>query len=230
MASTCLQKDTLGFLMALKDNNSKEWLDANKKWYAQSKKDFESFVEQWIAGMVDLEPEFAALVPKATTFRLNRDVRFSKDKSPYKVNFGASLTKGGKKSHLAGYYLHLQPGASFLAGGSYMPHPEGLAAIRQEIDYNGERFLSIVEEKSFKECFGTIEGEALKTTPKGYDAQHPMIHYLRFKSLTVSHSMTDEEVCSNSFLEKVIEGSRIIKPFLDFLNEALVDAPAPSWK
>ena len=140
-----LQKSTVQFLRDLKKNNSKEWFDTNRKKYESAKNDYEALVGDVIKQLSKTDESIAHLEPKQCVFRINRDVRFSKDKSPYKTNMGMYFSKGGKKSFYAGYYFHLQPGGSFVAGGLWMPMPPELKKVRQEIDYNWEEFKKIVE-------------------------------------------------------------------------------------
>jgi uncharacterized protein (TIGR02453 family) len=157
-------------------------------------------------------------------FRINRDVRFSKDKSPYKSNMGASINKGGKKSMTAGYYFHLQPGDSFTGGGLYMAMPDQLKNIRQEIDYSWKEFHKIISSKSFKNVYGDLYmGDDMKLTrpPKGYEADNPAIEYIKLKSWIGFHKLTDADLTSKELLKKTITSFEVLKPLLDFLNEGL---------
>jgi uncharacterized protein (TIGR02453 family) len=215
---------TLQFLRDLKENNSREWFEANRKVYETAKKDFEKFLESYISEVAKFH-DLGDLLVKEVTFRINRDVRFSKDKTPYKINFSGALAKGGKKSHLAPFYFHLQPGESFLATGAYMPTPAQLAALRQELDYNGQRFLDVVDNKAFKKLYPEVQGDKLKTTPKGYDASHPMIEYLKFKSLTVSTAFSDEDLVKEEFLGQLVHASEVMVPFMDYINDVMADVP-----
>lgn len=131
-----LQPATLNFLKSLKKNNSKEWFDKNRKAYETAKGDFAGFVQEVINQFSKKEPAVSGMLAKNCMFRINRDVRFSKDKSPYKTNMGAYINPGGKKSILGGYYFHCEPGQAFMGGGLWMPMPPELSKIRQEIDYN----------------------------------------------------------------------------------------------
>ncbi len=213
--------NVLGFLHNLHQNNNRDWMQANKKAYEAAKKDFNGFVSQIIDGIAAFDPDIEGLEPKHCTFRINRDIRFSKDKSPYKNNFGAYMAKGGKKGHGGGYYVHLQPGQSFLGGGIYMPPADVLAKIRQEIDYNPDPLISLLEDKEFKDYYGELNGEQLKTAPKGYEKDHPNITLLRFKSFTVFRKVTDSEVKSGTFVNDVITGFRKMKPLKDYLSVAI---------
>jgi uncharacterized protein (TIGR02453 family) len=158
---------------------------------------------------------------KSCIFRINRDVRFSNDKSPYKTNMGAFIVKGGKKNgdKYAGYYVHIEPGKSFIAGGAYVPPAPWLSAIREKIDEEPDRFIKIISNKDFIKVFGKLEGETLKKAPKGYPSDHPYIEYLKFKSFLAMNYVKDETVLSDNYADYVIRIFKTMKPFNDFLNE-----------
>ncbi len=211
----------LQFLAALAQNNHKEWMDTNKKWYLETKEEFLEDVGVILKELTELEPELSAFKPKDCVFRQNRDVRFSANKDPYKTNFGAYFSPGGKKSPGPGYYLQIQPGNSFLAGGIWMPEADTLKKIRKEIDYSGAELEQIENEPEFKKLFNQIEGEKLKTSPREYEADHPYIEYLKLKSFTVSHPISDKAVESGAFVTFALDGFRKMKPFNDFLRQAI---------
>ena len=213
----------LEFLSALAQNNHKDWMDANKKWYLETRERFLEDVGVLLKELTELEPELAAFKPKDCVFRQNRDIRFSANKDPYKTNFGAYFSPKGKKSPGPGYYLQVQPGNSFLAGGIWMPDSDTLRKIRKEIDYSGAELKEIENEPEFKKLFKEIEGEKLKTSPREYEADHPYIEYLRLKSFTVSHPILDKAVESGAFLTFALDGFRRMKPFNDFLAKAIED-------
>jgi len=208
----------LKFLGELKKNNSKEWFDANRKTYESLRKDWIVLVDEIIAGIAAFDPEIATIKAKDCIFRINKDIRFSKDKSPYKTNFGASINIGGKKEFLRGYYFHLAPDEIFIAGGTYMPSAPALAAIRQEIDYNFDEFRLLVEDKKIVKRFGTLDGEKLSRPPKGYDAENPAIEYLKLKSLVLVQHLKQEELKPNSILKTILPSFEMMKPFNDFLR------------
>lgn len=216
-----IAQDTLAFLAELKENNNKEWFDANRKRYEAVKKDIKENVQQLITGIAGFEPAIAAIKPKDCVFRINRDIRFSKDKSPYKTNLGAYISRGGKKSPHAGYYFHLEPGNCFLAGGMYGPESSVLNAVRQEIDYNTDEFKAIINSKEFKKLFGEIHGEQLKTAPKGYSKDHPEIELLRYKSYLMVHNISDKDVLNKNFTDKAVSVFEAMKPMNEFLNRVL---------
>jgi uncharacterized protein (TIGR02453 family) len=217
-----LQKSTLKFLKELAENNHKPWFDENKEAYQKAKGDFEVFVKELLEKLSVLEPEFKTYQAKDCIFRIFRDVRFAKDKSPYKPNFGAYFSKGGKKSNAAGYYIHVQPGGKcFLAGGVWMPEAAALKAIRQEIDYNFEAFSKIIHQKEFKKLFPKLEGEALKTVPQGYAADNPAIEFLKMKSFVVMYYFPDKNLTAEGFAGQCFETYKAMQPLVDFLNSSL---------
>ena len=212
---------TLDFLNKLKKNNNKEWFDKNRSLYETARKDFELFIEEFIASASKFDPAIKHLEAKKCMFRINRDIRFSKDKTPYKTNLAATISPGGKKSFSPGYYIHIQPGASFLAGGTWRPEPPQLNAIRQEIDYNAEEFNKIIGHKDFKKYFGGLSDEdKLKTVPKGYDKTHPEIDTLKNRSFIVVHDLKDKDVVSKGFLKHCIIVCKAMHPLELFLRKA----------
>lgn len=211
----------LDFLGELAQNNQKAWFDENRKTYEKAKKTFEGQVSNLLHELQGFDEGLIGLEAKKCIFRINRDVRFSKDKSPYKNNFGAFFQKGGKKAVGAGYYFHLQPNESFVAGGIYMPQPAELAKIRQEIDYNLTEFKAIIENDAFAQCFGALEGEKMKGVPRGYTADNPALAFLQYKSFTVWHKLTDEMLRQDAWHDTVVSAFQTLKPFNDFLNRAV---------
>lgn len=220
-----LQSSTIKFLKDLKKNNNKPWFDANRKVYEAAKTDFAGFVDAVIQKHSKKDPSIAHLKAKDCMFRINRDVRFSKDKSPYKSNMGASINKGGKKSMTAGYYFHVQPSESFTGGGLYMALPDQLKNIRQEIDYSWKEFHKIISSKQFKSVYGDLYiGDDMKLSrpPKGYEADNPAIEYLKLKSWIGFSKLTDADLTSKDLIKKTITSFEVLKPLLSFLNEGIV--------
>jgi len=216
-----IDKKTLDFLSKLRKNNSKEWFDKNRKLYEEAKANTETFVSELLIRMAPFEPGVATLVAKKCLFRINRDIRFSKNKSPYKSNFGASINPGGKKSPGAGYYLHIEPGNSFIGGGLYMPEPAMLAAVRQEIDYDLKGFNKILADKKFKKIFGGLETiEKLQRPPKGYEESNPAVDILKHKHFIVSHMLSDTDLLSKNLLKQTVAAFDAMHPFIAFLNRA----------
>ena len=166
----------------------------------------------------------AGLTAKDCQFRINRDIRFSKDKRPYKENFGAFICRGGRKSIYAGYYFHCAPGNSFIGGGLWMPEPVHLKKVRQEIDYNWEEFQTILKEKNFKQIYSDLYKGAdvsLSRVPKGYEEAHPAIGYLKLKSLIAETKISDEELLKPSLHKKTIAAFEALQPLLVFINRSL---------
>ena len=216
-------KDTFDFLKELKENNNKEWFEANRKRYETAKKEHLDFVTEMIPAIAKWDKPIAGVEPKKCVFRINRDIRFSKDKSPYKSNMGAHFSppSGSKEVMLAGYYFHLEPGHSMVAGGMWEPFPPQLKAIRQEIDFNLKEFESILNNKEFKKHYPTLGGDKLKTKPKGYELENPAIEYLKHTSFVVSQKFTDKEVMAKDFPEKCAEAFKALYAFDSFLNRAI---------
>jgi uncharacterized protein (TIGR02453 family) len=220
-----LQSSTLKFLRDLSKNNNKTWFENNRDKYEASKADFEVLIQQVIDKHGKKDETIRDLVAKKCTFRINRDIRFSKDKTPYKTNMGGSLDRGGKKSRFAGYYIHLEPGdKSFVGGGLWMPMPEELKKVRQEIDYCYDEFKSIVESKKFRAVYdGLYTGEdiSLKKVPQGFDNENPAASFLKLKSWLAMKQMTDKEMTSPDLTKKVLAAFEALQPFLNFINRAL---------
>ncbi|MBL3654664.1 DUF2461 domain-containing protein [Fulvivirga sediminis] len=213
---------SLNFLTQLNDNNDRDWMQANKPAYQAAREEFISFVGEVILKVASFDPSISGLEPKQCIFRINRDIRFSKDKRPYKNNFGMLLNEGGKKSGNAGYYLHIQPGnQSFIAGGLYSPDAERLAKVRQEIDYNPEELKDIISDASFQKDFGSIQGDSLKRAPKGYDESHPNIELLKLKSYIVLKHISDNEVKKWTSADQVVERFQQVEPVIRYLNVAI---------
>ncbi|MCS5490540.1 DUF2461 domain-containing protein [Algoriphagus limi] len=211
----------LKFLSELAQNNHKDWMDANKPWYQETRKEFLADVEVMLKNLSEINPVFSSFQAKGCVFRQNRDVRFSANKDPYKTNFAAYFSPKGKKSEGPGWYLHIQPGKSFIGGGIWMPMSDTLKKIRKEIDYSGAELEQILSQPDFKKLFPTIEGEKLKTSPREYEADHPYIEFLRMKSFVVSSPIKDRDVDSGNFINEAFQGFRTMHPFLQFLERAV---------
>jgi uncharacterized protein (TIGR02453 family) len=219
-----LAKSTLDFIQDLQENNQRDWFQENKVRYEAAKDDFLEFMQSVIDGASKFEPALEGQVAKDTMFRIYRDVRFSSNKSPYKDHLCAYLAEGGRKTINPGYYLHINPNnQSFMASGLWMPPPAELKAVRQEIDYNFDELKSIVEKPGFQKNFASIEGDKLKTNPKGYDSENPAINLLRHKSWNVVQKLPDDLLLSDKFYDTVIELIKTVKPFIDFLIRPLHD-------
>ena len=216
-----LHKTTIDFLKKLSRNNNRDWFKSHKKLYDDARYDFEVFVFELIQKISEYDESVSGLEPKDCLFRIYKDVRFSKDKLPYKTNFGASINKGGRKAPTAGYYVHVDPKENFLGSGLYMPMPDKLLAVRNKIaaDYKG--FRQILENKEFKKNFGGLwQGDTLKTAPKGFDKEHPAVEYLKLKSFIAGHDVSEEKVLGKNYADYSAKILRSVKPLNDFLNKA----------
>ena len=215
-----IKKSTLDFLTAIKCNNNRDWFIANRPAYLAAKDNFESFVQNIINEIIMFEPIMKGLEAKSCVFRINRDIRFSNDKSPYKSHFGAFIVQGGKKNgdKFAGYYFHIEPGKSIMAGGAYTPPAPWLSAIREKISDSPDEFIKITKARDFIKYFGSVDGEKLKTAPKGYPKDHPQIELLKLKSYLVVNEATDKLVLSTDFQNHVINVFKTMKPLNDYLN------------
>ena len=213
---------TISFLKSIKSNNNRDWFEKHKDKFLEAKAEHEAFVDKIIKGVSKFDKKISGdMKGKDCVFRIYKDVRFSKDKTPYKTNFGASINPGGKKSLVAGYYLHIEPGASFLAGGVYMPEADLLNAIRQEIDYNPDPFIKILNSASFKKYFKGLDDEGkLKTAPKGFAKDHPHLEILKNKHFVVSHPLSDKLLTEKTFDTTIIAGFKAMHPFLEYLRVA----------
>ncbi|MCF8304002.1 MAG: DUF2461 domain-containing protein [Bacteroidales bacterium] len=215
-------KRMLNFLDQLEQNNTKEWFNENRQLYEDARAEFKKLVTELIGRITMFDPELQSLTPKESIFRIHRDIRFSKDKTPYKTNFGAVLGKGGRKSPYAGYYVHIEPGASFLGGGSYHPGKDVLKKIREEIYFNPTEFQSIIHEPDFKKLFGNLmEFDALKRPPKDYPNDFEHINLLMYRSYIVGHNVPDRILLEQNPIEYAEAVYLTMKPFKDFINRAL---------
>lgn len=216
---------TIEFLNELKDNNSKIWFDQNRKRYDTLKSDYLLLAENILTKMKQIDPVLEGLNPKDCIFRINRDVRFSADKSPYKTNLGIALHPGNKKFNFAAYYVHIEPGQSFVGGGLWMPESTLLSKVRKEIHFFYSDFFEILNDQNFKKNFQHLdieEGQKLIRPPKGYDESDPAIEYLKLKSFTVSKPIADDLLVSPDLIPYIINSLTAIKPFIAFINRGLL--------
>jgi uncharacterized protein (TIGR02453 family) len=219
-----LEPQTLKFLTQLKKNNNKPWFDAHRAQYEAARIDFSNFLQLVIDALQKSDTTLTGITSRECLFRINRDIRFSKDKTPYKSNFGASIKRGGRKSGFAGYYFHCEPGHSFIGGGLWMPDAVQLKNVRQEIDYNWEEFQEILKEKNFKKVYGDIYKGAdvsLSTMPKGYEKDNPAAGYLKLKSFIAETKITDEELTKASLHKKTVAAFKALQPLLNFINRPI---------
>jgi len=216
-----IKKSTLDYLNKIKLNNNRDWFIGNRPAYLEARENFESFVQRLIDQIIEFEPIMKGLEVKSCVYRFNRDIRFSNDKSPYKTHFGAFIVRGGKKNgdKYSGYYFHIEPGASIIAGGAYMPPAQWLSAIREKIDEEPDRFIKIINSKEFIRFFGQLTGEKLKKAPKGFPPDHPNVDLLKFKSYLVVNEVSDKLVLSDKYFEHTVNVMKAMKPLNDFLND-----------
>ncbi len=224
-----LTLSTLEFLQELAENNNREWFTEHRKRYDAAKKEMEALVKDLIKGVGEFE-NLPNTEPKDCLFRINRDIRFSKDKAPYKQWLSAAVGPGGRHSGRIDFYLHIQPGESFLGAGMWNPTPKQLAKFRQEIDFNPEALKSIIEAPEFKAYFPEAWGESLQRMPKGYPENHPDIALLKRKQLFFMHKYADAEVTSPHFAQEIVNGCRLIKPYCDFLNYLFFEEEEESFE
>lgn len=212
----------LDFLQELSENNNRDWFIANRKKYDEATGSFKKMIEPVLLKMKSVDETLAGLELKNCFFRINRDVRFSKNKDPYKINFSANFSPGGKKSGKASYYIHIQPSASFIAAGVWMPEPIILKAIRQEIYFNADEFVGILENKDLTKRFGALDQtDKLKNPPKDFDAQHSSIDLLKHKSYILSQNISNQMVLDKNFPKEIVSTFKTAVPFIGFLNRAI---------
>jgi len=219
-----LQLSTLKFLKDLKKNNNKPWFEKNRRSYEEAKADFANFIQTVIDKHSKSDPTIKSIVAKDCMFRINRDVRFSKDKSPYKTNMGAYISRGGKKSIYGGYYFHCEPGRCFAGGGLWMPMPPELNKVRQEIDYNFEAFKKIITSKKFRSVYDGLSRDKeyiLSRVPKGYEPDNPAAEYLKLKSFVSMASLKDADLTSKDLVKKTTTAFEALQPVIEFVNESL---------
>ncbi|MGD9977119.1 MAG: DUF2461 domain-containing protein [Bacteroidales bacterium] len=216
-----IKTSTLLFLSELKDNNDREWFQENKKRYTDSVESFKHFINALIVGIQEIDNSLGSLTPEECIFRIYRDVRFSANKEPYKTNFGAYMAPGGRKSQLAGYYFHVEPGSSFLSGGIYMAPPEIMRRVREDIADYSEEFLKIVDANNFKKCFSFRDAEKLKKIPRGFEPGSTVDEYLKMKYVAPAHPLADDEITSPRMLENSLNTFKELYPLIHFLNRAI---------
>ncbi|HEX7692111.1 MAG TPA: DUF2461 domain-containing protein [Sediminibacterium sp.] len=221
-----LHLSTITFLKKLAKNNNREWFEKNRGSYEDAKADMIQLLTAVIGSFGKKDTTIAELQGKDCLYRINRDVRFSKDKSPYKKNMAASLIHGGKKSDLAGYYIHIEPGNSIIGGGKYMTDPPMLKRIRQEIDYNWEEFRGIIRNKKFVSAYGDIDKSpefSLSREPRDYEKDNPAIDYIKLKSWIAFRPLTDTELTEKTLVKKIVQTFEALQPLINFLNRAIAE-------
>lgn len=224
-------KIILDFLKDLSENNSLDWMKNNKKYYEQAKSDCENLIQEIISGIKTFDNSIKDLSSKDTMFRLNKDTRFSNDKSPYNPSFRAHISKNGKSPVPVGYYINIKPNNIFLGGGLFAAmFVEATRSIRGYIVKNENKFVEIIETNEFKDNF-VIDGEKLKNVPKEYDNGHKLAEYLKYKSWFIEYKIKDKVFLNyNFFIKTSVEIFKHIKPFNDFINKALENFKIPERK
>lgn len=219
-----LSKNTLQFLEDLKSNNNREWFLANKKRYDEYKKEYHELIGSFLEVMKPKDASLEMLEIKNCTFRINRDIRFSKDKSPYKTHMGIWMNTNSSGINAPGYYIHIEKGKSFIAGGFYSPEAADLKKIRKEIAFFYEDLEEIVNDSTFKKYYKGLdrnETNSLKSAPKDYEKDHPAIEFLKLKSFTVSMPIEDSMLFEQNFVKTTSEKLLVLKPLIEFLNRGL---------
>lgn len=209
------------FLKQIEKNNNREWFTANKQMYLDAQADFHKFIDIIGSEIAKFDNSFSYSQSKDYTYRIYRDVRFSKDKSPYKNHFGAYLCNGGRKSEFAGYYLHIQPGASFFGGGVYRPQKNTLKAIRQEIYYSTDDFVKLLSDKDFNKTFPKLMDDKLQRGPKDFPKDCAAIEYIKYKSYVLSHELSEKDILHKSFSTYLIKGFKLLLPVNMYINNAI---------
>lgn len=219
-----ISKNVLSFLSDLKLNNNRDWFLENKVRFNELQNELELLTGYFISQIEKFDKSVKGVDPKSCIFRIYKDVRFSKDKSPYKTHFGIFIRGGGKKIEGTGYYLHLEPKASLIGGGCYQPDPKSLFKIRESIISNADTLQKILKDRKFVENFGTeFYAEKLKTAPKGFAKDHPMIELLKYKGFAVAKRIKDSNLTSNDFVSEALNSFRILYPLHQFLEKAMID-------
>ena len=212
-------KQVLDFLSDLARNNERAWFEAHKAVFEKARLTFDAFVNELIRRLSAFE-DLSGLTAKDCVMRIYRDIRFSRDKTPYKTWMAAMIAKGGKRSARPGYGLHVGPGNTMAAGGYWEPKPRQLAAFRRAVDREPWTIGTIIEDPRFVRTFGGLHGEKLKTAPLGYAKDHPALEILKLKQIYVARSFSDQEVCADGFMDRLVETFRVMKPFIDYLSDA----------
>ncbi len=216
---TYIPKSVLTFLSDLQKHNNREWFMEHKAVYQEQYDSVVKFADALIEKMNEVD-DIETPSGKKAVFRIYRDVRFSKDKSPYKNNLGGSLARATKLLR-GGYYFHIEPGNCFLGGGFWAPSTEDLKYIREQIAQDDQPLRKIINSKEFKKHFGALQGEQLKTAPKGFDRDHPANDLLVYKQFLISKPLSDAQVSSPGYLEEVVGTFIAMRPFFNYMSEIL---------
>ncbi|MDT8413902.1 MAG: DUF2461 domain-containing protein [Flavobacteriaceae bacterium] len=215
MAVTKVNKETFVLLTELKTNNNRAWFDAHKDAYEKANIATKALFQE-----ISEQLKQTDFIDSVKVYRIYRDVRFSKDKTPYKTHFGGVFHRV-KPEYRGGYYLHIEPGNTFVAGGFWQPSPEDLLRIRKEFEADASGIKEVLGNPEFQSVFGGLVGESIKTAPKGFDKNHPNIDFIRWKQFIVEHHFDDKQALSEDFSTKVVEVFQKLRPFFDYMSEIL---------
>ncbi|MFT3911667.1 MAG: DUF2461 domain-containing protein [Ferruginibacter sp.] len=209
----------VSFLKKLKKNNNREWFNAHKNEFINEQKIIAAFADLLLIEL-NKHDVIETASGKKSLHWIYRDIRFSKDKTPYKTNWSGSFRRA-TKFRRGGYYFHIEPGNSFIAGGFWGPNPQDLKRIRDDVSFDPSPLRKILKSKSFISTFGKLQGEQLKTTPKGFDANDEAIELLRYKQFLVMKKFSDEEVLSKNFIKEASNTFKYMRPFFDYMSGVL---------
>jgi len=219
LTMSAIQQSTIDFIKKLNVNNNRDWFTENKTSYQKEHELFISFADELLVG-INKSDHIETPTGKKSVFRIYRDVRFSKNKTPYKNHFSGSFKRATKELR-GGYYFHIEPGNSFIGGGFWGPNPKDLLRIRKEISLDAEELKTIIKSKEFVTTFGSLDGDRVKTVPRGFDRNHPDIDLLQLKQYIISKKFSDKEVLSANFSDKIIKTFKTMRPFFDYMSEVL---------
>lgn len=214
-----IKQSTIDFLGKIKKNNNREWFAENKNFYQKENQLFISFADNLLSEMNKFD-NIETPSGKKSIFRIYRDVRFSKDKTPYKTHFSGSFKRATKQLR-GGYYYHIEPGNSFIGGGFWGPNSKDLLRIRREISIDASELKTIITSEKFISFFGTLEGEKVKTAPRGFDKNHRDINLLRLKQFVISKKFSDKEILNSNFSDEIIKTFEAMRSFFDYMSSVL---------
>lgn len=214
-----ISKSNFDFLNKLKRNNNRDWFNTNKDEYLKQHEDMIAFADDLLLEM-NTHDNIETATGKKSLYRIYRDVRFSKDKSPYKTHWAGGFRRATNQLR-GGYYFHIEQGNTMVGGGFWSPNKEDLLRFREDIAFDAKPLRKIINSKSFKDTFGTLDGQQLKTSPKGFDKEHPDVDLLRYKQFVISRKFTDKEVLSPDFMKKVNDTFKKMRPFLSYMSDSV---------
>jgi uncharacterized protein (TIGR02453 family) len=219
MQKVQIEASSLKFLELLKKNNNRDWFNDHKDLFTAAQSNVEGFAEA-LLGELNLSDLIETPSGKKSMHRIYRDTRFSNNKTPYKINWSGGFTRATKLRR-GGYYFHIEPGNSFMGGGFWNPNPQDIKRIRDEIAFDATPLRKILKSKSFISTFGELQGEQVKTAPKGFDINNEAIDLLRYKQFLLMKPFTDKEVLDPSFVKQAAQVFKNMRPFFDYMSEIL---------